>query len=88
MRRVMIIGAGLTGCQLLHLGIAARNASIEFMKIVDAVNKLTITPPSPEAFEITAVAMPEINFQMAYTPKQSRFTKQQHRYAMKYHSRK
>ncbi len=93
-KHVILIGAGFTGCDLLHLKIASHIAQVSLLELSEAVAKLRApaelaSDRIKEIIEIVAQApMPLKNSMYDTRDKKSKYTKQQHRLAVKYSNRR
>lgn len=91
---VILIGAGFTGCDLLHLKIASHIAQVSLLELSEAVAKLRApaelaSDRIKEIIEIVAQApMPLENYISYNKDKKSKYVKQQNRLAVKFSNRR
>lgn len=91
---MILIGAGFTGCDLLHLKIASHVAQVPILELSESIDKLR-SPAEiasnriKEIIEIVAQApMPLENYLFYNKDKKSKYVKQQHRLAVKFSNRR
>ena len=91
---MILIGAGFTGCDLLHLKIASHVAQVSLLELSEAVAKLRAPAELAsyrikEIIEIVAQApMPLESCSFHTKDKKSKYIKQQHRLAVKFSNRR
>lgn len=94
-RRVILIGAGLTGCQLLAITVLSEHSCVAMEDLAVSVDKML------RSAEVTRKEIEELQIRLQDIPplawpdhtehrkeKKPKYVRQQHRLAMKYHSRK